>query len=252
MDHAEAAGLIALYADGELDALTASRLEAHLETCAECKAKLETLRANRAVLGRVLDLGGAPAGLRDRVVRTTPGAGRRAGFGPLGFEASRMAAAVLLTAVLSAGITGGIMHHNAADRAAGDLLDAHARALEPGRLYDVASTDQHTVKPWLDARLDFAPPVENFTAQGFPLLGGRIDHVNGRRAAVLVYGRRKHLIDVFVEPSGGMKPAEIRRNGLAVISWRSHGFDWQAVSDVGPQELDQLRRLIEAGAAGPA
>jgi anti-sigma factor RsiW len=251
MDHAEAAGLIALYADGELDALSAQKLEAHLETCAECKAKLETLKANRAVLGKALDLGLAPGALRNRIARTTSGSGR-AGFAPLGFEAQRLAAAVLLTAILSVGATSALMRHDSANLAANDLLDAHARALEPGRLYDVASSDKHTVKPWLDARLDFAPPVEDFAAQGFPLLGGRVDHVNGRRAAVLVYGRRKHLIDVFVEPSGGLKPADIRRRGLTVLSWRSGGFDWQAVSDLDPRELAELKKLIADVGRAPA
>lgn len=252
MDHAEALSLLEPYADGELDALSAAKLETHLQSCAECAARVATLRANRKVLAEALDPGPAPEALRARIARQTSGGARFAGLSPIGLEAGRMAAAVLLTAILSAGVTGAVLHRGAAQRAGDELLDAHARALEPGRLYDVASTDKHTVKPWLDARLDFAPPVEDFSAQGFPLLGGRIDHVNGRRAAVLVYGRRKHLIDVFVEPSGGLKPAEVHSRGLSVIAWRSNGFDWQAVSDVDRRELAQLRRLIEQEGRTPS
>jgi anti-sigma factor RsiW len=126
------------------------------------------------------------------------------------------------------------------------LIDAHVRAQDPGRLYDVASSDQHTVKPWLDARLDFAPPVENFEAKGFPLIGGRLDYVDGHRAAVLVYGRRKHMIDVFVRPSGDAPapPAAADRRGYHLIGWRHGGFDWWAVSDVGPGDLEALHQLI--------
>jgi anti-sigma factor RsiW len=252
MEHAEALSLIAPYADGELDVVTAAKLEAHLSTCADCAARLERLKANRDVFRDALDAGPAPESLRARIVRSTSGGtGRRARASSWVQRAGSAAAALVLVAVLSSGATFVVMRQQEAVRSAQGLLDAYMRAQEPGRLVDVASSDKHTVKPWLDARLDFAPPVEDLAAQGFPLIGGRLDYVNGRRAAVLVYGRRKHVIDVFVEPATrGAKPSRIERRGFTVLTWRARGFDWQAVSDVGPDELAELRRLISVGGAG--
>jgi anti-sigma factor RsiW len=163
----------------------------------------------------------------------------------------RMAAALAGVAVLSSAgtlaVTRQLAQGERAQTRAQTLIDAHVRAEAPGRMIDVASSDSHTVKPWLDARLDFAPPVSDFTAQGFPLIGGRLDYVDGRSAAVLVYGRRKHVIDVFVRPSGdaGAPPAAAERRGYHLIGWRDGGFDWWAVSDVGEAELRSLQELIE-------
>ena len=154
------------------------------------------------------------------------------------------AAALAGVAILSSGATFAVMQTAHQDRTQ-TLFDAHMRAEDPGRMIEVASSDKHTVKPWLDARLDFAPPVDDLTAQGFPLIGGRLDYVDGRRAAVLVYGRRKHVIDVFLRPSGDASPppASADRRGFHLIGWRHGGFDWWAVSDIDPAELKTLHDL---------
>src|SRR3569833_751381 len=116
------------------------------------------------------------------------------------------AAALAGVAILSSGATFEVIGRQDEGRVQ-TLLDAHVRAQDPGKAIEVVSSDRHTVKPWLDARLDFAPPVTDFAAQGFPLLGGRLDYVEGRRAAVMVYGRRKHMVDVFVWSFGvGFSP----------------------------------------------
>jgi anti-sigma factor RsiW len=142
------------------------------------------------------------------------------------------------------------------------VIDAHLRSLQPGHLTDVISTDQHTVKPWFDGKLDFAPPVRDFADQGFPLQGGRLDVVNNRTVAALVYGRRKHFVNVFIWPvsaaaNGNDKslaneasnekdatPESGSRQGYQWIEWRKNGMDFYAVSDTAPADLQELQRLL--------
>jgi anti-sigma factor RsiW len=246
MDHVEALGLIEGYADGELDPARASALEAHLQTCETCRARLDAWTAERRAVARALDPGPAPAALKDRIrAATVEQAAPRRRLPAWALQAAGLAAVAVLSSVVTVAVlrpaTGG------GDRVQ-TLFDAHQRAGDPGRMIEIASSDRHTVKPWLDARLDFAPPVADLTAQGFPLLGGRLDYVEGRRAAVLVYGRRKHLVDVFVRPSGDAPPPPARadRRGFHLIGWRRGGFDWWAVSDLDTTELATLKRDLEA------
>jgi anti-sigma factor RsiW len=133
-------------------------------------------------------------------------------------------------------------------------LDGHLRSLAPGHLVDVASTDQHTVKPWFAGKLDFSPPVVDPAADGFPLVGARVDVLDGRNAAALVYSRRGHIINVFVRPLGAEERASSRdadRRGYNVVSWAGGGMRFWAVSDLNVQELAQLRNLLTARTVGP-
>jgi anti-sigma factor RsiW len=126
------------------------------------------------------------------------------------------------------------------------IVDAHLRSLQPGHLEDVQSTDQHTVKPWFDGKLDFAPPVHDFVKEGFPLQGGRLDVVHGRTVAVLVYARRKHLINVFVWPTTepDSEPLSGSQLGYHWMDWRKSGMEMCAVSDVSPDDLAELQHLL--------
>jgi anti-sigma factor RsiW len=135
----------------------------------------------------------------------------------------------------------------------GSLPDAvvsdHIRALQPGHLMDVVSTDQHTVKPWFDGRLDFAPPVRDFKVQGFPLAGGRLDYLDGRKVAALIYQRRQHLIDIYVWPDGGHLdhgPTAGSRSGYNFLHWSQDGMAFWAVSDLDPKELADFVNLLRA------
>jgi anti-sigma factor RsiW len=122
-----------------------------------------------------------------------------------------------------------------------ELVSDHIRALQPGHLMDVVSTDQHTVKPWFDGRLDFAPPVNDLAPQGFPLTGGRLDYVAGRQAAVLIYQRRQHIINLFVWPErGGPAPLSTSRNGYNIVRWNQNGMTFWAISDLGANELAEF------------
>ena len=125
------------------------------------------------------------------------------------------------------------------------LVAGHVRALQPGHLEDVASTDQHTVKPWFDGRIDFAPTVKDLGAAGFPLTGGRLDYIAGRPVAALIYQHDKHVIDLFVWPTAGsvvptLEPAE--RNGYNVMHWSQNGMQFWAVSDLERSQLSDFAR----------
>jgi anti-sigma factor RsiW len=132
---------------------------------------------------------------------------------------------------------------------AAEMIDAHIRSLQPGHLTDVASSDQHTVKPWFDGKLDFAPPVKDFSDEGFPLIGGRLDVLGGRNVAALVYARRKHFVNVFVlptkEPDTPIHPPGSRQ-GFNWVHWRYKGMEFCAVSDVSDSDLHELAQLIRS------
>jgi anti-sigma factor RsiW len=232
--------------DGELDAAQAAALEAHRAACAICQlAQAELLRARDLLRGETYEP--IPDDVRARIMarlrqvepRTAPTPTRRrlwvfpsiSGFG-LG---AVCAAAISLLILLPQ-----------RDDLAGQLVAGHIRALQPGHLEDVVSTDQHTVKPWFDGRLDFAPPVRDFTADGFPLKGGRLDYLDGRPVAALIYQRDKHVIDVFVWPQNGAI-AHLARDtaiqGYNVVHWATDGMNFWAVSDLERAQLDEFAAL---------
>jgi anti-sigma factor RsiW len=132
-------------------------------------------------------------------------------------------------------------------RLTAELVDAHVRSLQPGHLTDVQSTDQHTVKPWFDGRIDFIPPVKDYSEQGFSLIGGRLDVINGHDVAALVYARNKHLVNLFVWPAqinGVRTEASGARQGYNWIMWRSGEMQFCLVSDTSPESLRALQSLI--------
>ena len=129
------------------------------------------------------------------------------------------------------------------------MVSSHVRALMADHLADVISTDKHTVKPWFNGKVDFSPPVNDFASQGFPLTGGRLEYLDGKRVAVLVYGRQKHIIDVYVSPSSetfGVSEGSI--NGYNTLHWAGNQFEFWAVSDLNTAELNQFVALVQNGA----
>jgi len=236
------------YFDGELDALSAANFEKHLETCPDCKATLAAEEALRQSIRQAALYERAPEDLRNNLLPETAVPAVRS-FPPARVSSMRWlaVAAVLLFAVF----LGWRQIQLATTRSASQLMaasfvDAHLRSLQPGHLTDVESTDQHTVKPWFDGRIDFAPPVRDFASEGFPLLGGRLDVAGGRTVAALVYARRKHVINVFVEKSQPEKywNGAGESQGYHWLAWQKDGLSFCAVSDVVPTDLAQLRQLF--------
>lgn len=226
--------------DGELDAAAAAVLAEHRASCPVCRRNASAIMAARQALQHATYHRAGPELLRaaaDRLGAARPQPGRRTSFpwrGLTTFGAgAALAAAILLTLLPLGG----------PDIVAA-LVDDHVRALQPGHLLDVVSTNQHTVKPWFDGRLDFAPPVKDLAADGFPLVGGRLDYLQGRRVAVLVYSHGKHVIEVFVWPASSHLgvPARAGRDGYNVAHWEANAMSFSAVSDVDPAALQEFVR----------
>lgn len=236
------------YLDGELDAARAADFERHLVSCAECFRALEAQENLRASLQNAGLRERAPAAVRDRL-RAELGASGRVAPAPLltspRWSWLAAAAAFLLIVVAGWRLLPG-RYDGDGGALASAVIDAHLRSLQPGHLQDVISTDQHTVKPWFDGKLDFAPPVGDFAEQGLPLQGGRLDVVRGRSVAVLVYGRRKHLINVFIWPTSDpdSRTSSGSQVGYNWIDWRKNGMEFCAVSDVNADDLREVQRLL--------
>jgi mycothiol system anti-sigma-R factor len=237
------------YLDGELDAARAADFERHLISCPECVAALEANENLRSSLQRANLYERAPAALRANL-RKQLGASASPSVIPMRNPAPwrwlAIAATFLLAVFLGWRLLPLLRGNQGETALASAIVDAHLRSLQPGHLEDVQSTDQHTVKPWFDGKLDFAPPVHDFVTEGFPLQGGRLDVVRGRTVAVLVYARRKHLINVFVWPTTepDSEPLSGSQLGYHWIDWRKSGMEMYAVSDVSPDDLAQLHHLL--------
>jgi anti-sigma factor RsiW len=240
------------YLDGELDATHAADFERHLISCPQCASALETQETLRTSIQQAGLYERAPSTLRRKMesqygvpVAVTP-MPAKVGVRPSSWQWLAVAAALFLAVFLGWRLIPGLGANRAQVELASAIVDAHLRSLQPGHLEDVVSTDQHTVKPWFDGKVNFAPPVRDFVGDGFPLEGGRLDVVEGREVAVLVYGRRKHVINVFVWPMS--EPDTSAQSGSQLgynwISWRKAGMEMYAVSDVSPTDLDALRKLL--------
>jgi anti-sigma factor RsiW len=144
--------------------------------------------------------------------------------------------------------------HTASEILTDEVLASHVRSLMPGHLSDVLSTDQHTVKPWFNGKLDFSPPVHDFSGLGYPLLGGRLDYLNGRPVAALVYGRRQHLINVFLWPAAGPvgSGSPLVRQGYHLLHWTTPEYAYWVASDLGLSELTNFAGLLQLGDSAAA
>ncbi len=235
------------YFDNELDALGAAEFERHLEQCSECTKALGTLKSLRSSLNAEMLYRKTPASLRQKLLVDLHSTK------PISIIPARkpwrwlaVAAAILIVATVGWQV---ISNRRGGDQEAvlaAEAMDAHLRSLQPGHLTDVISTDQHTVKPWFDGKLDFAPPVRDFAEQGFPLQGGRLDVIHGRTIAALVYGRRKHLVSAFIWPTiePDAAPRAASEQGYQSLFWRKAGMEFCIVSDVAAADLLQLQRLF--------
>jgi anti-sigma factor RsiW len=239
----DAAGLIDPYMDGELDAAHAARVAAHVETCATCRRRLDEREGLRRLL-RGLPHYDAPPRVRLAVSHTSTSLYRRRRV------QAWMAAAA--TVVVVAGSAAGLRLRqtaNATSAVADAVIARHVEALAGPQLIDVPSSDQHTVKPWFQGKLDFSPPVPDLSPHGFALVGGRVDRVDGRAVAALVYRRRLHMIHVFVWPARADVRARDARTvrGFHEQHWTTGDLSVWAVSDVNEDDLRMFADLFVAG-----
>jgi anti-sigma factor (TIGR02949 family) len=241
--------------DGELDSKNTVEVQAHLDACPGCQARYDARRAVSVNLRR-LDVGyAAPAALRGRVAaaleaemagmqaapqrpRSAPTGSAARWFLWTGWPAALAASAVLATTLL---------HQR--DQEADTIVAAHVRSLLANHLDDVVSSSHHTVKPWFAGKIDFSPPVPDLSASGFELVGGRLDYLEHRPVAAVVYRKHGHVINVLVSRPGGdlgSLPHTWRAQGYSLRSWKQGGLDVVAISDIDPLELANLEQAYEA------
>ena len=244
----EAEVLLHALIDGELDAGNAREVEAHVAGCAKCAALAKDFREMRAAIAEAGPRYRAPLELRRRIENSLPRAEaptRRALL--KGFA---MGSAV--SAIAASGLFAVVLRSDDETRVQSEIVSAHLRSLQAGHLTDVISTDQHTVKPWFNGKLDVSPPVIDLTAQGFTLIGGRLDYVDARAIGAVVYKRRAHVINLFVAQTSNMQHHPARTEtiqGYNIRSWSDRGLNYWAISDLGADELAEFGEKFEVAAA---
>jgi anti-sigma factor (TIGR02949 family) len=241
----EAEILLHALLDGELDAGHAREVEDHIAGCPRCAAQLEAYREmSKAVAGADLRYA-APSQLRQRIEaslpqRRTPN--RRSVL--RGFAMGSAASAIAATGLFAI-----VQRNDDEQRFLSEVVSAHLRSLQAGHLTDVVSTDQHTVKPWFNGKLDVSPPVIDLTAQGFTLIGGRLDYVDARPVGAVIYRRRSHVINLFVAQTSSTERQAAKTEtiqGFNIRRWSDQGLRYWAVSDLAADELADFGEKFEA------
>jgi anti-sigma factor RsiW len=248
MDCNEARRLVPISIDRELDAQGEAALAAHSESCEACRTVRQQHEAARATIRAGATYHRAPTSLRERIVTALPATNQRhlAAERKFGWQLlTRIGAMVIACAALVLVLV--LPRPSVDQRLDDELVASHARAMLTNHVIDIASSDQHTVKPWFNGKVDFSPPVRDLVDRGFPLVGGRLDYVDHRLVAVAVYQRRQHLIDVFIWPAEGGdndKPTPATSQGYHVVGKTANGMTFRAVSDVDGDELRQFVDLL--------
>jgi len=253
MDCTNAHTLLDAYGDGELDPLRNLEIEEHLHGCSRCSQSYSDRQIIRSGLKTPSLYFKAPADLQKRIQRSVRQAAKAeapAGwFSGSWFKiAAPLATAALVILMLVPYFAG----PSSDQLLTQEVVASHIRSLMVNHLADVPSTDEHTVKPWFNGKLDFSPPVSDLAKQGFPLIGGRLDYLNNRPVAALVYQRDKHVINVVVWPSDNSAPTGGRiktQQGYHVIRWTGSGMNFWVVSDLEQNQLAKFTELLKSSAA---
>ena len=240
MNCQESKSQLQAYLDGELDLTRSLEMEKHLRECSACSQALNSLRLLQESLRNESLRFQPTAGLEKRVRSALR---RESDSRAPTFRARWLIPALTAAALVIVFASYLLTRTPADDLVSSEVVSSHVRSLmTSSHLIDVPSEDPHTVKPWFDGKLDFSPPVKDLTAQGFALIGGRLDYIANRPVAVLIYQRRKHTINVFVWPAAksDIKPVAQVRQGYNLIHWTKSGMMFWAVSDLNLAELQQL------------
>jgi mycothiol system anti-sigma-R factor len=266
----EAIKLMDGYLDGELDPVTSQKVDQHLRDCRKCEQAYEVDTVLAHAISQAAPYYNAPTELRERIHaslrdaisasaiadtarenkllarRTKPE--HRNIFSELPWNWLGLAAAIILAVAIVSTLLPRMRAPAPDQFLATQLIASHVRSLMANHLTDVASSDQHTVKPWLDAKLDFAAPVVDLSGQGFPLIGGRLDYLDNHSVAALVYQRRKHFINLFVwptTPEDSKSEKMVARQGYHLLRWVDGDFNYWAVSDVSVGDLQSFKQVFQ-------
>jgi anti-sigma factor RsiW len=225
--------------DGELDAANTALVEAHVARCEGCREELERLQAVRSLLQTDGVRYRAPEALHRHVEdlqELAPQAAPRRiprWLGPA--VAGALAASLAMVSFVTPSTTAAVD---------AELVSSHVRSLQPGHLTDVQTTNQHIVKPWFNGKIDFSPPVPELADHGFPLVGGRLDSIDGKTVPAIVYKRRLHTVNLFVWPSNESSERSFSKDGFTVREWSRNGLRFAAVSDIPEADLALFERLF--------
>jgi anti-sigma factor RsiW len=243
VDCHDARRMLEAFADNELAATEAASVRDHVTGCVTCARRLTQLERVGELVRRI-PYYVAPDAVRVRVASTRKESWQAGSF------LRWTAAAILVVSVIGSGMLVWSLNSSrtaAATRTIADaVVDNHVRALAGEHLFDVASSDQHTVKPWFQGKLDFSPPVTDLAATGFPLVGGRLEYVAGRPAAALIYRRRQHTINLFIWPTSDDARSTVARSirGFQIRHWTRGGMSFWAVSDVNDSDLATFEQAL--------
>jgi mycothiol system anti-sigma-R factor len=248
------------YLDGELDLVRNLEIEGHLRECPSCSRVYESHQGLRAAIRTHAPYSKAPAELQKRIrsairkaSKTEPAPRTLPRLSAWSWAGAAAALAILVLLVWR--VVPIVSRPSADELVAQEVLSSHIRSLMASHLTDVPSSDHHTVKPWFNGKLDFSPPVPELTNEGFALVGGRLDYLDGRPVAVLVYQRRKHFINLFVWPatrSRDVAEKTLVQQGYNLTHWTRSGMAYWAVSDLNKGELEQFVQLVRGYARLPA
>jgi anti-sigma factor RsiW len=249
----EAHKLIHPYLDGELDLVRSLEIEAHLQDCQTCAQAYTGLHSLHSAVSNSSLRFEPAAALRNRVrsaLQDESKVTNRSSRLSWRWIIPAMSFAALLIVALS--LLALLSRPSISDLMAQEVVSSHLRSLMEKHLTDVPSSDQHTVKPWFDGRLDFSPPVRDPASAGFSLVGGRLDYIGNRPVAALVYQHRQHYINVFVWPSTSASDTSGRalvRQGYNLINWSNSGMNYWAISDLNLAELQGFVQLLQDNGA---
>jgi anti-sigma factor RsiW len=250
MNCTEARTLIHGQSDGELEEVDNLRIEMHMDECTGCARAHKNTVSLKAALADDAMYYRAPSDLRRRVIGTLETAEKESPVADRGLRKLWLAWApgFAFVAVIAASLYVFWQSPAGADPLTQELVAAHVRSLMADHITDVLSTDQHTVKPWFEGKLDFAPSVIDLGPEGFELIGGRLDYAADRPVAALVYKRRQHVINLFIFPRPAASDGQLGtagKQGYNVIGWQHSGMTFWAVSDLNAAELQQFCQLYQ-------
>jgi len=240
--------LLNAYVDGELDSAGSLSVENHVQQCASCLSGMENLRALASLIENGALRFNASRHLKRNVQAAIRAANPGAGSPLFGWRWASALASVVVIVALTWGVTTQWRRSSEETLLFNNIVSSHVRSMMANHITDVSSSDSHTVKPWFGGKLDYSPPAKDLTGQGFRLIGGRLDYLDNRPVAALVYQRSQHFINLFVWPvrtTEITQDGQLSRQGYNIIHWTQSGMTYWLISDLNPAELSECARLLK-------